>query len=127
MEGYLEFQDLSEFSDGRLEQFDEQERRETLRLNEKFPAKVRGVNAEGKLFESDTVVESISVKGLYLRLGQCIEPGARLLVIVQFSKASADWGVGARVAIHGLVLRSEPKLNDGEYGLAVATIHHRFL
>ena len=127
MWGHLEFQNLSEFSNGRLDHFDERERRETLRLSEKFPAKVRGVNAEGEVFENDTVVESISVKGLYLRLQQCIEPGARLLVIVQFSKISANWGVGARVAIHGLVLRSELKPAGEEYGVAVAAIHHRFL
>ena len=127
MEEYLEFRDLSESSDGSLDHSERQERRENLRLNEAFPAKVRGMDAGGRIIESDTVVKNISVKGFYLQLKQRVDPGARLFVVVQFSKASANWGVGARVAIHGLVLRSEPKPVSGEYGVAVATIHHRFL
>ena len=123
----MEFQDLSEFSGDSLDDSDVEERRENLRLDEAFPARVRGVNAYGKVFECDAVVKSISVKGLYLHLKERVQAGARLFIIVQFSKASADWGVGARVAIHGLVLRSQPWLDGGEYGVAVATIHHRFI
>ena len=126
MKVYLELKDLTEFSDDSLDPPGIAERRSNLRLNEAFPARVRGVDAEGIVFESDAVVKSISLKGLYLQLKKCVEPGARLFIVMQFSKASARWGTGARVALHGLVLRCEPQLDDN-FGAAVAIIHHRFL
>ena len=38
------------------------------RINASFTAKVRGVDARGKAFEVDVVVENLSAGGLYVRL-----------------------------------------------------------
>lgn len=118
---------LPEFTDGLIASPSNGERRRRLRLEGALPAKVRGVDAAGKAFESAAFIRDISAEGLCLRLEHCVEPGARLLVIVQFSVAAAAWGVGVRIATHSLVLRSELERDGGEYVMAAAIMHHRFL
>ena len=104
----------------------EWERRNRQRLFEPFPVKVRGVDRKGNRFKINTAVENISAGGLYLRLKQRVEPGTVLFVVTQFSSA---WKRNARVACvatRGPVLRVESR-SGGEYGVAVAITHHRFL
>ena len=44
------------------------ERRQHPRRSEPFPVLVRGVDVHGEVFESNTVLESFSAGGLYVRL-----------------------------------------------------------
>ncbi|MDT5293969.1 MAG: hypothetical protein QOJ76_849 [Acidobacteriota bacterium] len=83
-----------------------------------FAALVRGTNARGERFESETELDDLSAADFNLRLRQPLERGARLFAVVRLCKAL--------VAMHGVVLRAEPK-GDGSRRLSVAIIHNRFL
>jgi hypothetical protein len=85
---------------------------------------VRGINTSGEAFEIETVLDNLSASGLYLRLPQQIEPGARLFIIIRFSTASNDNAF--RVAIRGKVLRAEAQ-PDGNCGLGIEFERHRFI
>ena len=99
-----------------------QERRSKPRIYEPFPAVVVGVDGGG-VFEAETFTENFSAAGLYLRLRQRLEPGATLFIVVHMPTS----GEGAcRVAVHGVVLRSELQ-EGGACGLAVRFMHHKFL
>jgi hypothetical protein len=85
---------------------------------------VRGVNAAGKVFELDTVLENISGGGAYLVVPDAVEVGAELALVVRFDQRG---GVQApRVAMSGSVVRIEPQ-PSGDFGVAVAFTRHRFL
>jgi hypothetical protein len=101
------------------------ERRGRLRISGPYPALVRGVSASGERFKEDTVVDNLSARGLYVRLGRTVAQGAKLFLVVQLS-AGPDELPPPRVAIRGTVARVEPKSEDG-YGLAVIISRHRFL
>jgi hypothetical protein len=102
------------------------ERRRTLRIPEKFPATVRGKDADGEEFEIRTVVENIGNGGLYVRLARSIKPGLDLSVVVRLSAAEGGSVFAPKMAIHGEVLRAEPQ-PDGSYGVAVEFHERRFL
>jgi hypothetical protein len=99
------------------------ERRSKLRLYGPFPAKVRGVDVNGKIFKVETVLDNISAGGLYLRLRQRLEPDAILFVVTRLSASEVR---APRVAVRGKVLRIEQK-PDGECGVAVKITRHRFI
>ncbi len=102
------------------------ERRSKPRIKNPFPATVRGVNARGEAFETDTVLDNLSAGGLYLFLLQQVEQGAKVFIVIQFSTNPTVRETRPRVAIRGQVLRSERE-SSGTCSIAVAFTGHRFL
>jgi hypothetical protein len=83
-----------------------------------FPAQVRGVDASGAQFHTQTLLDNFSAGEFDLRLSHQVEAGEQLLVVADIHEAT--------VALHGKVLRAEP-LADAAYRITVAVTHHRFL
>ena len=88
------------------------------RIEGHFPAQVRGVDASGAIFHTQTVIHNFGATEFDLRLTRHVEAGCRLLVVTDIHQAT--------VALHGNVLRSEPHA-DGGHRTTVAVTHHRFL
>ena len=102
------------------------ERRSKPRIQSPFPATVRGVNASGEAFETDSVLDNLSASGLYLFLMQRVEQGAKVFIVVQLSTSPTVRETRPRVALRGEVLRTDRK-SSGACGIAVAFTGHRFL
>jgi hypothetical protein len=102
------------------------ERRSKPRIYDLFRATVHGVDSSGEVFEADAVLDNLSAAGLYIQLGQCVDPGATLAIIVELSPALVDHNSASRVVLYGTVLRAELKSNDA-CGVAMRLSHHRFL
>ena len=102
------------------------ERRSKPRIQNPFPATVRGVNARGEAFETDTVLDNLSASGLHLFLLQRVKQGAKVFIVIQFSTDPTVKETRARVAIRGDVLRAERE-SSGACGIAVSFTGHRFL
>jgi hypothetical protein len=102
------------------------ERRSKPRIYEPFFATARGVDAQGKDFEITTQLVNLSVRGLYMKLAQSVEPGTRLGAVIQFSSTRTNGAGAPRVAIEGVVLRVELK-QSGVYGVALEFTQYRFL
>jgi hypothetical protein len=105
---------------------DEPERRSKPRIHELFPLTVHGVDANGEAFEGNGVLDNLSADGLYMKLRQCIDPGATLTIIIQFWPAPIKVEATPRVLLYGMVLRAE-LTPGGECGVAIKFTHHRFL
>ena len=88
-----------------------------------FPVTVRGVDAMGVPLDVDTVLDNMSVGGLYVRIPRRVEPGAQVTVGIRVSEPWEE-RPAARVATRGVVLRVESK-PDGEHGLAVGFTRYR--
>ena len=101
----------------------EGERRARPRVEQPFPATVRGVDAMGEPLGIDTVLDNISANGLFVRIPRPVEPGATLAVGIRLSVTRVQGG-GARVATRGLVKRVE-RTSDGQYGIAVEFVRYR--
>lgn len=101
-------------------------RRREDRIQTPFPAIVRGIDTNCEAFEVNTVIDNFSANGLYLRLAQRVEEGAKMSITARLSTASAEKSSGPVVLLRSKVLRVEPK-PGGIYGLALAIIHRRFL
>ena len=102
------------------------ERRAKPRIMEPFPVTVHGMDASGESFEVASVLDNLSASGLYLRLEQRIEPGTTLFIISLLTTAALITDAAPRLALHGVVLRSE--LRPGGFcGVAVALSNHKFL
>ena len=108
-----------------VDRYDGPERRGRHRTHENFTAMVHGRDSIGRRIKAFAVLENFSANGLYLRLAHPVGLSDRLFVFLRFS-ADGSEPSGPRVAIRGIVLRSEP-LADSNYGLAVLIKHHRFL
>lgn len=102
------------------------ERRRKPRIHELFPVTVHGVDGNGEAFEANGVLDNLSVDGLYMKLRQCIGPGATLTIILQFWPARVNGEATPRVLLSGMVLRAE-LMPGGECGVAIKFTHHRFL
>jgi hypothetical protein len=87
---------------------------------------VHGRDSIGRRIKAVAVLENFSSSGLYLRLAQPVALSERLFVVLRFSSEAIEQQSGPRVAIWGIVLRSEP-LADSNYGVAVLIKRHRFL
>ena len=88
------------------------------RLQGRFPAQVRGVDASGAAFRTRTLIDDFGAMEFDLRLPRRVEAGERLLVVVDIHETT--------VALHGNVQRAEPQA-DGSHRMTVAVTHHRFL
>lgn len=102
------------------------EERQHPRLYEPFPTQVRSVDANGEAFDINTVLDDFSAGGLYLRLPQRLEPGAKVFAVVRLATREGPGVPQPRVAVSGRVRRVEPK-PDGGCGIAVQFTRHRFL
>ena len=105
---------------------DEGERRSKPRIEGPFSAIVHGVDAGGETFEVYTVIDNLSARGLYLRLNQRLEPGTTLFTVTSLLNPGKIREFAPRLALHGVVLRTELK-PGGVCGVAVVFSHHRFL
>ena len=102
------------------------ERRVRHRTHESFPAMVHGRDDVGRRIKGLGVLENFSGSGVYLRLTHPVGVSERLFVVLRFSSEGVEQQSGPRVAIWGIVLRSE-LLADNNYGVAVLIKRHRFL
>lgn len=100
------------------------ERRSKPRIYQTFHARVYGSNACGKEFEAKAVLGNISASGLYLRLPQHVEQGAKLGIVVR--PATANDAPAPWVAVNGVVLRAEPQ-PDGVCGLGISLHNTDFI
>lgn len=82
---------------------------------------------DGESFETETVIDNLSADGLYLRLMRAVKQGAKLSVVFHLSlKTGAEAVSQPRVAVKGLVLRTESK-PGGVCGVAITFDRSRFL
>jgi hypothetical protein len=102
------------------------ERRSKPRIKGAFPAVVHGVDAGNETFQVETTIDNISAGGLYLRLRQRLVPGTTLFFIASLSTPGSVNASAPRLALHGVVLRTE-LTRGGACGVAVALSNHRFL
>lgn len=100
------------------------ERRVKPRIQQAFPTTVKGVDASGVRFQSDSLPDNISAHGMYLRLQPRVEPGTKLSFVVRLSVDQSS--EASRVAIQGEVLRVD-EIARNVYGIAVRFTHHWFL
>ena len=111
---------------GFLNGYNIEERRQKRRFSIPFIVKARGIDTRGQAFEMYTLLEDISASGLYLQLPRQVEPGSKLFMIVRLSTYATEESSGARIAVRGVVLRTEPR-QGGLWGLALRFTSHRFL
>ena len=100
------------------------ERRRKPRIYKPFIAKIRGIDADGKPFEVDTVLDDLSASGLYLRLQKIVKKDATLYINIQLSLSRER--PGPVVETEGVAVRVEPR-PSGFFGLAVEFTKHRFI
>ena len=102
------------------------ERRSKPRIYDPFPTTVRGVDAQGEAFESESVLDNFGAGGLYLRLARRVERGAELDFVIRLSPILTNDVDAARVVMHGVVLRAESRPCD-TCGVAIGSINYHFL
>ena len=85
------------------------ERRAKLRISEPFPTTVSGVDSSGEPFQVECVLENISSTGIYLKLPHQLKEGSEVEMSLKLSSAASS---GARAAIRGIALRSDPQADE---------------
>jgi len=113
-------------NDNQTASWDTAKRRREERIQTPFPATVRGVDINREAFEVSTVVDNFSAGGLYLRLAQHVEEGAKMIVTARLSTSQVDECTGPVVLLQSKILRVEPKPGC-IYGIALRIMHRRFL
>ena len=106
-----------------LQQHGAAERRAKPRLGAPFPSRAWGIDAAGKAFELDCVLDNLSSRGVYLRLPRQMRSGDELSLVVTFVNGSDS---GARALLRCVILRTDPQV-DGRFGIAAAIVKHQFL
>jgi hypothetical protein len=96
-----------------------QERRVLKREYGLFPVRVRGQDGNGEVFDIYTLVENISVGGLYLQLPNNRVPCDRLFSVISLPG-------GALLATRGRIVRQEAR-KHGLSGLAVCFSRNRLI
>lgn len=102
------------------------DRRSKPRLAKPFHINVQGRAQDGSSFEVATVLKNMSSSGIYLYLDRQVEVGARLALTIRLSTSENDEVPVARVAVKGIVVRTESQPN-GDCGTAVAIIKRQFV
>lgn len=103
--------------------FPDRDRRGRPRIEQPFPATVRGVDATGEPLDIDAVLDNMSTGGLYVRIPRPMEPGMRLTFGIHVWVPGAE-EPGARIAARGVVKRVN-LTSRGEHGLAVEFTRYR--
>ena len=104
------------------------DRRRKPRTYDSFPARVLGVDVDGRKFETEVTLENLSSSGLCAFLPNRMELGTDLLALIRFL---AEWyqdgsyteDTYARVAAWGKIVRSKVR-SDGTNETAVAFKGH---
>jgi hypothetical protein len=86
---------------------------------------VEGQDSAGRPFKIETVLDNLSVTGLYFRVIPQLKQGTALSIVIRLSGSIAKVGPAPTIKIEGTVLRVEPK--NGACGVAVAINSHRFI
>jgi hypothetical protein len=94
------------------------ERRLKPRIEAYIPARIRGLDVDGKEFDLETKLGNLSAGGLYVRLNRPVHTDAALFTV--FSLAEL------KVAARCVVCRTE-RLLDGSFGLGVRFKRYRLL
>jgi hypothetical protein len=106
-----------------MAEFKSGERRQHPRVCLPFPATVEGVNEEGVAFHADTILDDLSVGGLYLRVVERVRENSELSIETRLSTV-ADRGIV--LSLKGRVLRVDPK-PGGAYGVAMLIEERHYL
>lgn len=101
------------------------ERRNTLRISEPYPIRVRGTNTAGYAFDEESSLSNLSAGGLYLMMTHRVDVGTPLFALMRLSTSSFA-NAAPCVAARGTVLRVDRCPGD-TYGIAMKFSHHRFL
>jgi hypothetical protein len=103
------------------------ERRRAQRICVPFPAKVSGIDKDGRPFEVRTVLDNVSRTGLFLRMMPCVEAGASLSVTFQLIHPTGltEGTAGVRVR-EARVVRAEEK-PGGVCGVAITFERSEFV
>ena len=99
------------------------ERRLKPRIQEAFPATLKGVAVDGANISGFAVVDNMSAGGLYLRGQHQLRLNSELEVIVHLF---VEEETGSTVETKGTVIRVDT-LDDGTHGMAMSIRQHRFL
>src|ERR1044071_4097103 len=102
------------------------ERRKHLRLEDPFPAKVRGIDLDGNAFDIEVTVGNVSARGFYAGLPVNVGKGSKLSVMIRFSTAVIPKARPKLLSAHGTVRRCEARA-DGTCGIYAEFEHHVFL
>jgi hypothetical protein len=102
---------------------DDSERRAKPRVQERFPARIWGVDSGDLPFNFECVIDNISSTGLYLRMPRPMPKGGEVRLVVHLLSGPTS---GASARISGEILRDELQ-PDGKHGIAVAIKDHKFL
>jgi hypothetical protein len=103
-----------------------EERRSKPRIYYPIPIKIRGKKRGSNRLEFETVADDLSAGGFSTRVAEEYHSGQRLFLLIHFSLAKDKSIRAAKVAAHGVVLRTR-KRYDGMYNLAVAFSNCRFV
>ena len=103
-----------------------EERRFSARVSVPYTARLWSLDAAGRPWKEDTVLDNISAGGLYLRLNRRIQEGAHVHVAVRLSTARGENIPALRLVAHGVVLRMETQ-PDNTCGVAVEFSRRRVL
>jgi hypothetical protein len=99
------------------------ERRSKPRSTGALPVRVWAVDFDDQPFSSDCLLDNISASGLYLRLPRRMKFSSAISLVVKLFDGPLQ---GMSAAIKGTVIRNEQEL-DGETGIAVRIVEHRFI
>ena len=102
--------------------------RDKPRIDDSFPARVWGVDVNGRKFETEVTLDNLSASGLLVSLTNRVELSTDICVLIRFlDRWSPDDAPNeetyARVVVWGNVVRSELKW-DGANETAVAFLGH---
>lgn len=89
------------------------------RIRGPLPALVKGSDARGLRFHSDTVLENLSAVDFQLRLAERVEAGERLFVVTRICNAV--------VVLRGIVLHTPPRADRTGGGVSVRITRYRFV
>lgn len=99
------------------------DRRSKPRIQEAFPAKLKGVAIDGAKVSCPAIVDNMSAGGLYLRGEYELSLNSELEVVVHLF---VDGETGSTVETRGTVIRVN-SLPDGTHGMAMTIRQHKFL
>lgn len=102
------------------------DRRLKPRINCSYPATVTGHAENGERYKVPAVLSNLSSIGMYLRLKHPVQIGEAVFIATRLSTAPLGEASGPEIAAFAKVKRIE-KLSDGNFGIAVEIIRHRFL
>ena len=105
---------------------EEKERRLNPRITLPYPARLWGMDTDGRAVKEDARLDNLSSSGLYLRLRRTIQNGSPASVAVRLSMIDARPVSVLRLAARGVVVRTEA-FEDGTCGVAVKFTRRRVL